>query len=158
MAYVSKWRFAKISPRKARLLTDLIRGKTVAEAMDLLKFSKQRGAVMVGKVLKSAVANADEKEADVEDLYVAGSFCDAGPIVKRMQPKDRGKSYAIFKRTCHITVAVDEGAERRLAAKKALKMERQKRGNARRNAPAAGAAVAITTVSAGRTVTDKANV
>ena len=73
MAYISKWRFAKISPRKARLLTDLIRGKTVAEAMDLLKFSKKRGAVMVGKVLKSAVANADEREADVEDLYVVGS-------------------------------------------------------------------------------------
>lgn len=137
MAYISKWRFAKISPRKARLLTDLIRGKTVAEAMDLLKFSKKRGAVMVGKVLKSAVANADEKEADVEDLYVAGSFCDAGPIVKRMQPKDRGKSYAIFKRTCHITVTVDEGAQRRSEAKKTSKVARKNRGNAVKNAPAA---------------------
>lgn len=155
MAYISTWRFAKISPRKARLLTDLIRGKSVAEAMDLLKFSKKRGAVMVGKVLNSAVANADEKEADVEDLYVAGSFCDAGPIVKRMQPKDRGKSYAILKRTCHITVTVDEGAERRLAAKKALKAGRQTRGNARKNAPATAA---VSTEPATKALPEKADV
>ncbi len=155
MAYISTWRFAKITPRKARLLTDLIRGKSVAEAIDLLKFSKKRGAVMVGKVLNSAVANADEKEADVEDLYVVRSFCDAGPIVKRMQPKDRGKSYAILKRTCHITVTVDEGAERRLAAQKALKARHQNRGNARKNAPAA---TAVSTEPASKALPEKADV
>ncbi len=155
MAYISTWRFAKISPRKARLLTDLIRGKSVAEAIDLLKFSKKRGAVMVGKVLNSAVANADEKEADVEDLYVVRSFCDAGPIVKRMQPKDRGKSYAILKRTCHITVTVDEGAERRLAAQKALKARHQNRGNAGKNAPAV---TAVSTEPAPKALPEKADV
>jgi large subunit ribosomal protein L22 len=109
MAFVSKWRFARITARKARLLTDLIRNKPVGEALDLLKFNKKRGAVMVAKVLKSAVANADAAEADVENLFVSKSFCDDGPIMKRFQPKDRGKSYSIFKRLCHITVEVDEG-------------------------------------------------
>jgi large subunit ribosomal protein L22 len=109
MAFLSKWRFARITARKARLLTDLIRNKPVGEALDLLKFNKKRGAVMVAKVLKSAIANADAQEADVENLYVSKSFSDDGPIMKRFMPKDRGKSYSIFKRTCHITIEVDEG-------------------------------------------------
>ena len=109
MAFVSKWRFARITARKARLLTDLIRNKPVGEALDLLKFNKKRGAVMVAKVLKSAIANADTQEADVENLFVSKSFCDDGPIMKRFQPKDRGKSFSIFKRMCHITVEVEEG-------------------------------------------------
>ena len=109
MAFVSKWRFARITARKARLLTDLIRNKSVGEALDLLKFNKKRGAIMVAKVLRTAIANADVQEADVENLYVSKSFCDDGPIMKRMQQKDRGKSYSIFKRTCHITVEVEEG-------------------------------------------------
>ena len=109
MAFTSKWRFARITARKARLLTDLIRNKPVGEALDLLKFNKKRGAVMVAKVLKSAIANADQQEADVENLYVSKSCCDDGPIMKRFMPKDRGKSYSIFKRLCHITVEVEEG-------------------------------------------------
>ena len=109
MAFTSKWRFARITARKARLLTDLIRNRPVGEALDLLKFNKKRGAIMVAKVLKSAMANADTQEADLENLYVSKSFCDDGPIMKRFQPKDRGKSYSIFKRLCHITVEVDEG-------------------------------------------------
>src|ERR1051326_4978783 len=109
MAYTAKWRFARITARKARLLTDLIRNKPVGEALDALKFNKKRGAVMVAKVLKSAIANADVQEVDVENLYVSKSFCDDGPIMKRFMPKDRGKSYSIFKRMCHITVEVDEG-------------------------------------------------
>ena len=109
MAFVSKFRFARITARKARLLTDLIRHKPVGEAINLLKFNKKRGAVMVAKVLKSAMANADAQEADLENLYVAKSFCDDGPIMKRFMPKDRGKSYSIFKRMCHITVEVEEG-------------------------------------------------
>ena len=124
MAYLSTWRFARISPRKARLLSDLIRGKAADEALTLLRFSKQRSALMVAKVLKAAIADADEKKADVEDLYVSRSFCDAGPIIKRMQQKDRGKSYAIHKRPCHICVEVDEGAAQREEARKAKKKSR----------------------------------
>ncbi len=124
MAYLSTWRFARISPRKARLLADLIRGKSAGDAITLLKFSKQRSALMVAKVLNAAIADAGEKEADVEDLYVSRSFCDAGPIIKRMQQKDRGKSYAIHKRTCHISVEVDEGAAARSEARRAKKRNR----------------------------------
>src|SRR5271154_4854770 len=118
MAYVSKWRFARITARKARLLTDLMRNKPVDEAINLLKFNKKRGALMVAKVLKSAVANADTKEADVEELYVSKSFCDDGPIMKRFMPKDRGKSFSIFKRLCHITIEVEEGKPKMTKAKR----------------------------------------
>ncbi len=127
MAYVSKWRFARITARKARLLTDLIRNKPVGEALDLLKFNKKRGAIMVAKVLKSAIANADTKEADVESLFVAKSFCDDGPIMKRFQPKDRGKAYSIFKRLCHITIEVEEGTPKLGKAKrKQLEVRRER--------------------------------
>ena len=118
MAYSAKWRFARITARKARLLTDLIRNKPVGEALDLLKFNKKRGAVMVAKVLKSAIANADTQEADVEELYVSKSFCDDGPIMKRFMPKDRGKSFSIFKRLCHITIEVEEGKPKMTKAKR----------------------------------------
>ncbi len=127
MAFSSKWRFARISARKARLLTDLIRNKPVGEALDLLKFSKKRGAVMVAKVLKSAIANADVKEADVENLFVSQSFCDDGPMMKRMMPKDRGNGYAILNRSSHITVAVEEGAapsKKKKGSRKAAKTEK----------------------------------
>jgi large subunit ribosomal protein L22 len=124
MAFTSKWRFARITARKARLLTDLIRNRPVGQALDLLKFNKKRGAIMVAKVLKSAIANADEQEADVENLFVSKSFCDDGPIMKRFQPKDRGKSYSIFKRLCHITIEVDEGTP---PMKKSKRKELEKR-------------------------------
>ncbi len=123
--FVSTWRFAKIAPRKARLVADLIRGKSVDEAFDLLKFSKKRAAVMIVKVLKAAVASADSQQVNVSNLYVAESFCDAGPIIKRMMPKDRGKSYRILKRTSHITVAVSDGADERAEA--AAERKRNKR-------------------------------
>ena len=124
--FISTWRFAKIAPRKARLVADLIRGKSVDDAFDLLKFSKKRAAVMIVKVLKAAVASADAQQVNVSDLYVAESFCDAGPIVKRMMPKDRGKSYRILKRTCHITIGVDEGAQERAQALAERKKNKRK--------------------------------
>ena len=132
MAFTIKWRFARITARKARLLTDMIRNKPVVEALDLLKFNKKRGAIMVAKVLKSAMANADVQEADVENLYVSKSFCDDGPIMKRFMPKDRGKSYSIFKRLCHITIEVAEGeppmpkGKRKQAENKAKALEQEK--------------------------------
>lgn len=134
MPYTAKWRFAKITARKARLLTDLIRNKPVNEALDLLKFNKKRGAVMVTKVLKSAIANADAQEADVENLYVQSSFCDDGPIMKRFMPKDRGKAFEIKKRLCHITVSVEEGNPPMTKAKRKqleLRRERLNKKNAK---------------------------
>jgi len=127
MAFTSKWRFARISARKARLLTDLIQNKPVDVALDLLRFNKKRGAVMVAKVLKSAIANADVQEADVEGLVVTKAFADDGPIMKRFQPKDRGKAYDIKKRTCHITIEVDEGVVKPKKSKKTGKTAKAKK-------------------------------
>jgi large subunit ribosomal protein L22 len=108
MAFKAMHRYARISPRKARLILDLIRGRDVDDALALLKFSKKRAAVLVDKVVRSAVANAGEQEADTGGLFVKEAWADPGPIIKRFQPKDRGKAYPIMKRTAHLVVTLDE--------------------------------------------------
>ncbi len=109
MPFPAKHRFARIAPRKARLLMDLIRGRDVDDAITMLKFSKQRASVMIEKVVRSAVANAAEQEQSGRaTLYVSAAWVDPGPIIKRFQPKDRGKAYPINKRTSHLCVVVDE--------------------------------------------------
>jgi len=111
MAWQAKHRFARISARKARLVADLVRGQEVQEAMNILKFTPNRAAGMVSKVLQSAIANANEAEADVESLIVSEAFVDEGPTIKRWHPKDRGRAHPILKRTSHITVVVEEELE-----------------------------------------------
>jgi large subunit ribosomal protein L22 len=120
MPYVAKHRFARIAPRKARLVMDLIRGRDVDDALSMLKFSKQRVSGMIEKVIRSAVANANEQEtANIRNtLYVAKAWVDPGPVIKRFQPKDRGKAYPINKRTSHLVVTVDERAEGAIAPRK----------------------------------------
>lgn len=109
MPFQAKHRYARISPRKARLLMDLVRGRDVDDAITMLKFSKQRASGMIEKVIRSAVANATEQEASGRNaLFVAEARVDAGPVIKRFQPKDRGKAYSIMKRTSHLVVTVDE--------------------------------------------------
>jgi large subunit ribosomal protein L22 len=110
MAYPAKHRFARIAPRKARLLMDLIRGRDVDDALSMLRFSKQRASGMIEKVVRSAVANAAEQETAPRRnaLFVAKAWVDPGPTIKRFQPKDRGKAYPIMKRTSHLCVVVDE--------------------------------------------------
>src|SRR5665213_3507861 len=98
--YRASHRFARIAPRKARLLMDLVRNRDVDDAITLLRFAKQRASGMVEKVIRSAVANANEREvAPRGTLYVAKAWVDPGPVIKRFQPKDRGKAYPINKRT-----------------------------------------------------------
>ena len=113
MPYQASHRFARISPRKARLVMDLIRGRDVDDALSMLKFSKQRVSGMIEKVIRSAVANANEQEtANIRNtLFVAKAWVDPGPVIKRFQPKDRGKAYPINKRTSHLVVTVDEREE-----------------------------------------------
>ena len=111
MAYTAIHRYARIAPRKARLVMDLIRGREVNDALAMLKFSKKRAAVMIDKVVRSAVANAAEKEADAEALVIAAARVDPGPIIKRFQPKDRGKAYSIQKKTSHLVVSLEERDE-----------------------------------------------
>src|SRR5215207_8855386 len=119
MAFVAKHRFARIAPRKARLIMDLVRGRDVDDAISMLKFAKQRASGMVEKVIRSAVANANEQEvAPRNTLYVAKAWVDPGPIIKRFQPKDRGKAYPINKRTSHLVVTVDEREEGETAPRK----------------------------------------
>src|SRR3954469_23466185 len=112
MAFEAKHKFARISPRKARLLMDLIRGRDVDDALSLLRFAKQRASGMIEKVVRSAVANANETPTPPRNtLYVAKAWVDPGPVIKRFQPKDRGKAYPIKKRTAHLVVTVDERGE-----------------------------------------------
>jgi len=89
---------------------NLVRGRDVDDAITMLKFAKQRASGMVEKVIRSAVANANEQEVASRrnSLYVAAAWVDPGPIIKRFQPKDRGKAYSIKKRTSHLVVTVDE--------------------------------------------------
>jgi large subunit ribosomal protein L22 len=90
---------------------DLIRDRDVDDAMSVLKFTPNRAAGMIDKVLRSAVANADNAEASVEDLFVKEAFVDEGPTIPRWRPKDRGRAHPIHKRTSHITVVVEEHEE-----------------------------------------------
>ena len=108
MAYNAIHRFARIAPRKARLVADMIRGMPVDKAVTALNFSKKRAAWYFKSVLKSAIANAEENEADVASLVVSESRVDEGPRLKRFQPKDRGRAHPIIKRTSHLHIAVDE--------------------------------------------------
>ena len=98
---------AKMSAQKARLVADQIRGKEVGEALDILNFSTKKGAHLVRKLLESAIANAEHNEgADVEELKVSTIFVDEGLTRKRTRPRAKGRADRIFKRTCHITLAV----------------------------------------------------
>lgn len=108
MAWQAKHRYARISARKVRLIADMIRGRDVQDALNVLKFTPNRAAGMVSKVLTSAVANANEAEANVDSLIVDEARVDEGPVIKRFQPKDRGRAHPILKRTSHITVVVEE--------------------------------------------------
>lgn len=109
MDWRSSYRFAPMSARKARLVTEMITGRRVQEAMDILKFTGKRAATMIDKVLKSAVADADEQQADVDNLYVSSARVDDAGIrigTKRWIPKDRGRAHPINKKACHIQVTV----------------------------------------------------
>ena len=108
MAWSATHRYARIAERKVRLVADLIRGRRCDEAVEILRFTHKRAAGMVSRVLKSAMASANEKEAAMNKLFVAEARVDSGPIIKRFRPKDRGRAHAIQKRTSHIIVAVDE--------------------------------------------------
>ncbi len=102
-------KYVRIAPRKVRVVMDLIRGKNVAEAFAILKFTPKVGAEVVEKVLRSAVANAENNfDMDVDKLYVSSAFVDQGPTLKRIHPRSRGQAFKILKRTSHVTIVVDE--------------------------------------------------
>ena len=105
-------RHIRISPRKARQVIDLIRGKDVEEALAILQLTPKGGSPIVEKVVRSAVANAENNyDMDVDSLYVAECYVDQGPTMKRIKPRARGMANRIRKRTSHITVVLREKEE-----------------------------------------------
>ena len=98
-----------ISPQKARLVADQVRGKQVADALDILNFSTKKAAVLVRKVVESAIANAENNEgADIDELRISEIFVKAGRTQKRIRPRATGRADRILKRACHITVTVSD--------------------------------------------------
>ena len=102
-------KFMRISPRKARLVVDLIRGKKISDARTILSLAKKASAVTVKKVLESAVANAEQTGViDIDMLYVKSAFVNVGASQKRLRPAPMGRANRYRRRTSHITIVVDE--------------------------------------------------
>ncbi len=109
MQAVATLKYARISAQKARLVADLIRGCHVEEALNTLTFSTKKGAVMIKKILESAIANAEHNEgADIDELKVAAIEVNEGPTMKRIRPRAKGRANRIMKRTSHIKLTVAE--------------------------------------------------
>ena len=102
-------RYVRISPHKVKSVIDMVRGKSVAEAEAILTYSPRGASEVVGKLVKSAAANA-ENNMDIprDSLYIAEIYADQGPTLKRYQPRAQGRAYQILKRTSHITVILDQ--------------------------------------------------
>jgi large subunit ribosomal protein L22 len=135
-------KYVRSSARKARLVTDLIRGRSVPEARTILAFSARAVARDVDKVLRSAIANAESRPDlhwNGDDLVITAAYADEGPTLKRHRPRARGRVSAIMKRTCHITVELAQSAEavERRAAEEAARPRRQRKQQQAEEAPAA---------------------
>ena len=108
-------RLARVSPQKARLVADLVRGRDVGEALEILGFTRKKSAVLIKKLVESAIANAEFKaqrgsdRVDVDNLYIRKIFVDQGPTLRRFRPRARGMATKIHKKTAHITVVLGEG-------------------------------------------------
>ena len=104
----AKLRNVRLSPRKTRLVVDMIRGKGIQDALNILKFSPQKSAPVVSKLLRSAVANAEQKGvSDVDKLFVKTIMVDQGPVLRRFMPRAQGRASRIRKPTSHITVVLN---------------------------------------------------
>jgi large subunit ribosomal protein L22 len=97
-----------MSARKAGLVMEMIRGLDLEEALQVLDLSRQRAAKLVAKVVRSAMANADEREADLEALYVLEARAEQGPVYKRVMPRARGSADVLRRPTCHLVVELEE--------------------------------------------------
>jgi large subunit ribosomal protein L22 len=105
----AKLKYARLSPRKTRLVVDMVRGKGVQEALNILRFSPQKAAGIVGTLVSSAVANAEQKGvSDVDRLFVKSIQVDQGPVLRRFLPRAQGRATKIRKPTSHITVVLHE--------------------------------------------------
>ena len=111
MQAVARAKFLRGSARKMRQAVDLIRGRNVEEALNILRFTHKKSALLLEKVVRSAVANAQnlygDKIKDPNELRIIEAKCDEGPMMKRIRPRAMGRAYRIRKRTCHLKVVVD---------------------------------------------------
>jgi len=108
MPYTATHRFARISPRKVRLMADLVRGKFADEALEVLRYQPHRGARLLEKVIKSAMANAEDRRAqNLGELMLVDVRVDQAPMFKRLMPKARGMASVIHRRMSHIRVTLD---------------------------------------------------
>ena len=102
-------KYVRIAPRKMKPVVDLVRGKDVEEAMAILKYAPKKGAKILEKVVKSAVANAENNlDLDRENLYIDQVYANEGPTLKRFRPRAQGRAFKIMKRTSHISVVLKE--------------------------------------------------
>jgi large subunit ribosomal protein L22 len=102
-------KYLRIAPNKARLVADLIRGKRVAEALTVLRFTPKKAARFINKTLRSALASAENtKKMDIDNLIVKTIYVDKGPVLKRFQPRAMGRATPILKRTSHVTVVLSD--------------------------------------------------
>ena len=109
MEVQAKLRFARVGTKKARLVADTVRGKEVNEAIRILTFMPKKSAVMIKKLIESAVANAEQKKViDIDNLYVKTITVDQGPSLKRFKPAAQGRAQSIKKKMSHINVILDE--------------------------------------------------
>ncbi|QNO14786.1 50S ribosomal protein L22 [Alkalicella caledoniensis] len=105
-------RYVRIAPRKVRIVMDLVRGKSIPDALAVLRFTPKAASPIIEKVLKSAVANAEHNyEMDINSLYISQAFADQGPTIKRFRPRAQGRATRINKKTSHITIVVAEKKE-----------------------------------------------
>lgn len=109
MESTARLKYLRGSPQKVRLVADLIRGKGVQEAANILALTHKRAARPLAKLLRSAIANAESRESavDVDRLYVKEVFVDGGPSLKRIRPAPMGRAFRILKRTSHVTIKLD---------------------------------------------------
>lgn len=138
---VAKARFVRVSPTKARRVINLVRGKSVAEALDILRWAPQAASLPVAKVIASAAANAQNNNGlDPATLVVASVFADDGPTAKRIRPRAQGRAFRIRRRTSHITVVVESRPTKDVRGSQSASAARARR--ARGSKAAAGKAPA----------------
>jgi len=132
-------RFVRISPTKARRVIDLVRGKSVTEALDILRWAPQAASEPVAKVIASAAANAQNNAGlDPATLVVATVYADEGPTAKRIRPRAQGRAYRIRKRTSHITVIVESRPSRSASGKASAQSSRARRAQGSKAADSKG--------------------
>ncbi|MEK7703299.1 MAG: 50S ribosomal protein L22 [Nitrospirota bacterium] len=120
-------KYCHMGPRKVRGVVDIIRGKAADEALNILKFTTRHAARVVAKVLKSAVANASQKEmGEADSLWISKATVDVAPVLKRTQPRARGRAFMIRKRMSHITLVLSEKSNSTVKKKRAARTHAEK--------------------------------